>query len=387
MSKKTVLFVVHHLTIGGVQKSLVSALNYIDYESNSVTLYLRKNRLDLLPYINKNVNVVINKDNRHYYRFPRSIILQTIIFIKTLLKKDVTSTKEQLTKYIHDKQFIYERKRYFSKANYDIAIAYNEGYTSEFVMDCVSAKRKIMFFQSSTDSKHEIHKRIMPQFDLIIVEHQDIKESLLSWYSGISNNIRIIENYTDYKLIRELSKKNTLEKQTNSFILCTCSRFSTEKGIDLAVESAKQLKDRGIDFKWYLVGDGPEKESVYDMIDKYRLHNIVFLPGMQMNPYAYMASCDIYIQPSREEALSISMLESKILCVPMVSTRTAGGCAMIKDGVDGIITDINPESLAEKIESLLNDDNLRKIMKDNLLSIDYSSQEKRYKMEWKKILS
>ena len=85
MSKKNVLFVAHHLTIGGVQKSLVSALNCVDYENNNVTLYIRKNRLDLLPFINKNVKVVINQDKRHYYRFPRSLYLQTIIKLKTLL--------------------------------------------------------------------------------------------------------------------------------------------------------------------------------------------------------------------------------------------------------------------------------------------------------------
>lgn len=386
MSKKNVLFVAHHLTIGGVQKSLVSALNNVDYENNKVTLYLRKNRLDLLPFINKNVNLIINKDSRHYYRFPYAIFLQIIIKFQALFKIDTSSTDEALSKYIHDKQFVYEKKHYFSKDNYDIAIAYNEGYTAEFVMDCVSANKKIMFFQSSVDSKHEIHKRIMPQFDVIVVEHPDIQQSLISWYSGIKSIIRVLGNYTDYKLVRELSQKEVIKKDSEDLILCTCARFSPEKGLDIAVEAAKVLKDRGIAFKWYLVGDGPEKALVNRLVDKYLLHNHIILTGMKTNPYPYMAICDIYVQPSRNEALSISMLESQILCVPMVSTRTAGGCAMINDGVDGILTDINPESLAEKIDLLLNNENLRNMIKDCLLRVDYSNQEKRYKMDWKKIL-
>ena len=62
---KKVLFVANHLTVGGIQKSLISALNSIDYSANEVTLYIRKNRLDLLPYVNKNVKILINEDDAH----------------------------------------------------------------------------------------------------------------------------------------------------------------------------------------------------------------------------------------------------------------------------------------------------------------------------------
>ena len=98
MTKKNVLFVAHHLTIGGVQKSLVSALNYIDYESNNVTLYIRKNRIDLLPYINDNVKIIANNDRHHYYRYPYAVLLQLAQKMKGLLKKDTTSIETKLKK-------------------------------------------------------------------------------------------------------------------------------------------------------------------------------------------------------------------------------------------------------------------------------------------------
>ena len=58
MKKKKLLIVAHHLTIGGVQKSLISALKVIDYEKFDVTLYLRKNRTDLLAFVDERVNVL-----------------------------------------------------------------------------------------------------------------------------------------------------------------------------------------------------------------------------------------------------------------------------------------------------------------------------------------
>ena len=181
MQKKKVLFVAHHLTIGGVQKSLISALNFIDYEKNEVTLYLRKNRLVLLPYINKNVAVVVNDDRRSYYRHPYALYLQMLIPLKKALKKDADAVQQRLNQFIHDKQMQYEKKRFFSDNHFDLAIAYNEGFTAEFVMDCVSATKKVMFFQSSVDSRHEIHSRVMPQFDAVRVEHANILHAHGSW--------------------------------------------------------------------------------------------------------------------------------------------------------------------------------------------------------------
>jgi glycosyltransferase involved in cell wall biosynthesis len=107
---------------------------------------------------------------------------------------------------------------------------------------------------------------------------------------------------------------------------------------------------------------------------------------MLTDPYPYIANAEIYVQPSREEALSIAMLESQILCVPMVSTKTAGGLAMIKERENGLLADIDPESLAESIETMIKDDMLRKEIKERLSKIDYSVNEDHYKKQWSELL-
>ena len=76
--KKKLLIVAHHMTIGGVQKSLISALKALDYDKYDVTLYLRKNRTDLIPFIDERVNIIINKDPNRYYRKPSAILLQML---------------------------------------------------------------------------------------------------------------------------------------------------------------------------------------------------------------------------------------------------------------------------------------------------------------------
>lgn len=384
---KKVLFVANHLTVGGIQKSLISALNSIDYNTNEVTLYIRKKRLDLLPYVNKNVNIVINEDKVHYYRLAYSMFLQFLIFICNILKlkEKVSLLTARLSEYVMFSMFENEKKNYFSDIEYDVAISYWQGYNTLFVDKYIKAKRKIMFYQVSTDELHDIHQMTMPNYDAIVVEHKDIEKSLYSWYKNIDNKIVVLENYTNPQLIKDMSSEFKIKKD-HRITLCTCARFSPVKGIDLAVKSAKLLKDTGIAFLWYFVGDGPTRPEIEKLIEQYNLDDYIVLTGMQKNPYPYLGASDIYVQPSYEEALSIAMLEAQIFCLPIVSTKTAGGIAMVDEGKTGCLADINPEALAASLEKMITNSDARAEMKINLARVDYSSEKTRYFNDWCNLL-
>ncbi len=99
MKKKQLLVVLNHLTIGGVQKTLITASKNFDYEKYDVTIYLRRNRTDLLPYIDKRAKVIVNNDPNHYYRKPFALKLQLQIMIAKLLKdkSKVKALESELT--------------------------------------------------------------------------------------------------------------------------------------------------------------------------------------------------------------------------------------------------------------------------------------------------
>ena len=384
---RKVLFVANHLTVGGIQKSLISALNSIDYNVNEVTLYIRKNRLDLLPYVNKNVKILINEDNVRYYRLPYALYLQVLIFLCKFfgLKEKTVDLNARLSEYVMFSMFENEKKKYFSDVEYDVAISYWQGYNTLFVDKYINAKRKIMFYQVSTDELHDVHQTTMPNYDSIVVEHEDIKKSLYEWYNGIDGKVFVIENYTNPQLIQEMSSEVEIKKD-DRLIFCTCARFSPVKGIDLAVKAANILKDKGYEFLWYFVGDGPTRPEIEKLIDQYKLNDCINLTGMQKNPYPYLGISDVYVQPSYEEALSIAMLEAQILCLPMVSTKTAGGIVMVDEGKTGYLADITPEALAEALEKMITNSEARTEMKNNLSKIDYSSERTRYFNDWCKLL-
>ena len=305
----------------------------------TIISYLRKNRTDILCYVDERIKVIINNDHNHYYRKPYAIALQLKIILNRLLgrKKAVNALNNELADRIREDSMRYEQKTYFSSKKYDIAIAYVQGYTSLFVDKYIDADEKIIFFHTSVDELHDIHELILPDFDKIAALHEDQQKLLSKWYPKHKAKISVVENYTDKEMIFAQSREIKTEAPDSKTVLCSCGRFTPVKGFDLAVNAAKILKDNGIDFIWYFVGDGPERKKLENSITEYGLDDNIIITGMQKNPYPYMAACDIYIQPSYEEAMPVTILEAHRLNKPVVSTSTVGGAKLVENSVNEIL--------------------------------------------------
>ena len=141
-----------------------------------------------------------------------------------------------------------------------------------------------------------------------------------------------------------------------------------------------------MDFKWYFVGDGVDRPKVESLISEKQLDDYIVITGLKDNPYPYIKNCDIYVQPSYEEAHPLSIIEAQVLDKPIVSTATVGGQSIIKDGENGVIAEINAESIAQKIFSIYQDKDLQKSIQNNLAKIDYTKDYQRFRNEWKKLL-
>jgi glycosyltransferase involved in cell wall biosynthesis len=383
MAKKNVLIAVHQLNLGGVQKALISTLNAIDYSKNDVTLYIRKDRTDLLSQVNPGVSkILINDDKTRYYRKPYAVILQILLKLTGKVK-----FRDKLIGYIINLQMDYEKKHYFSdKEVYDIAISYIQSYTAKFVDENVGAKRKIMFYHGSTDEHHSINEIAMNNFEKVFCVSKHAMEAIKGFYPQFADKIYCLENYVDYKQIIAGADEFIPDYPKDKLILCSCGRITPVKGFDLAVEAADLLRQRGIDFKWYFVGDGSDRAKIDALIKSKRLEDFIEITGLQSNPYPYIKNCDIYVQPSYEEAQPLSVIEAHILCKPVVSTATAGGQSLINSGVTGLICNINPSAISDAIIYLVNNNELRAQITKNLSNIDYEADYKRFCRQWAELL-
>src|SRR5699024_5866980 len=127
----------------------------------------------------------------------------------------------------------------------------------------------------------------------------------------------------------------------------TVGRFSYPKAIDRAVYSCRQLVQQCIDVCWYVVGYGGDQQLIRKEIADTGIEKHFVLACKQMNPYAYIKACDIYVQHSRYEGKAVSVREAQILGKPMVITRFPTSSSQLEEGVDGIIIPNNVEGAAE----------------------------------------
>lgn len=385
--KKKILIVAHHLTVGGVQKSLISALKALDYDKYDVTLYLRKNRNELLSFIDNRVRVVFNEDSHHYYRKPYAVLLQIkeILYRCLKSKEKAEAAKAELAEKIVNDSMNYECRTYFDSVHYDVAIAYVQGYTAQFVAEHISADKKIVFFHTSTDDHHEIHERILPEFDTVVALHDEQRKLIEGWYPIISDRIKIVANYTDEMFVKEQSGAYEVYKKAE-LCLCSCGRLATVKGFDMAVKAAEILNNSRLDFVWYFVGDGPERDALEMMISDKGLGDKVIITGMQKNPYPYMAACDIYVQPSYEESWGLTIAEAQQLKKPAISTATVGGKKLVDNGKTGVLCEINAEAIARAIVDLANNKSMTKTIIENLEIRDNLSELNSFRAQWENVL-
>ncbi len=386
--KKKLLIVVHRLSVGGVQRSLINALKFLDYDHYDVTIYVRENRAELSGQVDRRVKkVIINDDATRYYRKPRAVLLYILSRLLKAVGKDDSAVQARLKSFVIDSKMDCERKRYFSGTErFDVAVSYIQGYTAEFVARCVPADRKIVFFHGSVDENHELHQRVFTSFDRIVAVNERCRKVLEGFYPVHADKFAVVENVVDAEEIRRRSAEYSVDRRGKELVLCSCGRFSAEKGFDLAVEAAALLQKNGVDFLWYFVGDGPERQRLERMISENGLSDRIVLTGILENPYPYMAACDVYVQPSYEEAQPLAIMEAVILGRPVVSTETVGGRSILENGDKGILTLVSGAGIADGVEKLIIDENLRRSFENLYTEKDYRKSLEEYKSAWAELI-
>ena len=281
----------------------------------------------------------------------------------------------------------YEKERYFSDdVEYDLAVSYIQSYTAKFVDENVKAKRKVMFYHGSTDEFHDVNEKAMQNFEQIHCVSKGAQKAVQGFYPQYADKIDCLENYVDAESVRQRANEFVPNYPMDKLILCSCGRITSVKGYDLAVGAAEILKKSGLDFKWYFVGDGVDRSKIEALISEKQLDDYIVITGLQDNPYPYIKNCDTYVQPSYEESYGLTIIEAQILGKTIVSTATIGGQSIINDGENGVIANINAESIAKKINLIYQDKDLQQSIQNTLAKIDYSKDYLRFRNDWKKLL-
>ena len=122
----------------------------------------------------------------------------------------------------------------------------------------------------------------------------------------------------------------------------------------------------GKNVKWYCIGYGDLKNELELEIQKYGLEEKLVLLGSKSNPYGYIRDCDIYVQPSQNECYCTTVTEAKCFNRPMVITNVNCSKEQIKNNYNGLIVDIDEQSILEGIIKLIDKKEIRDKFINNL---------------------
>jgi len=173
----------------------------------------------------------------------------------------------------------------------------------------------------------------------------------------------IIPNSIDLERVQDLAaQREGLFPKRAPLQVITVGRLHPAKGLDLLLDALAHLRAQvpSLELEVWIVGEGPQRPKLEAQIQRLGLAGWVKLPGHAANPYAWMASADVFVSPSRWEAFGIVIVEALAVGCPVVATATDGARNILEHGVNGWVVPLNDlETLAKGIELLLKDKDLR----------------------------
>lgn len=356
--KKKIIFLNGHMKTGGVEKSLLDILRHFDYEKYDVDLLLLEEGDDYLSEIPEHVNLIHKPLTSTYGAFLSSIrncikkrdYICLVIRICILLSKWTKRSYNLIARVL------------LGKKKYDCAIAFRIGICGDLTAYGIWAKKKFLWWHhgevSLNQSQIAHQMQVFKEMDKIIAVSESCREEFLKSFP-IDEKVSVLSNMIDAAQIRfKAAMHNPYASQPNIIHIVSVSRIAPEKHFENVVYATEILLSKGLNkFIWHVVGGDYDYEKICDMVVQHNLTDYIHMEGSQPNPYPYMKYADLFVHPSYVESQGLVVLEAMTLGVPCVVTRSLGPCEFIEDGVNGILTEQSAESLAEKVNDILNDHN------------------------------
>lgn len=165
----------------------------------------------------------------------------------------------------------------------------------------------------------------------------------------------------------ESFEDNNVGYNLDSKLIISAGRLTAQKGFDMLVDVADIVLKRNPDWKWIVCGEGEERKALEEKIKKCGLEQKLILQGNVNNIEDYYRKSAMFVLTSRAEGFGLVLTEAKKEGLPCVSFRCpAGPSEIILDDINGYLLDcFDIEQMAEKINQLIENQDIRKKFSDN----------------------
>lgn len=362
--KKKLIFITEALWVGGIESALCNLLNRLDYDRYDVTCLILRDSLEMAGRLPPQCRLLV-ADRQH-----------TVSFSEAYRHKRMYNLMEEPQNASPLRRLAWRGLRLFLRApearfyasylknqmqgeHFDTAVIYSDR-AAETAVRAINADKFFMFYHHGA-MRREYHDDLgYKKAERVIAVSPGLAEMLRAYRPRYAEKIIAINNLTDADGVRKrsLEAPETVFSE-NRFNIVSCGRLSPAKGMDIATEACNLLVRRGLkDIHWYIVGGGPEEENLRRQIKNTELEDYITLTGMRENPYPYLRQADLYVQPSRFEGHCVTVLEARLLALPVLATYEAAH-EQLNNNEDGLLCRADAKSVADGVERMYRDPQLR----------------------------
>ena len=198
-------------------------------------------------------------------------------------------------------------------------------------------------------------KHAYKTYDTIAVVREGMEKEVRTHFKGIQpKSIQIVHNVNDVENIIKGSKeeinfsentytnypKEYIEKvlnDNNAIKFINIGRFSTEKGQDRLIRAFERIqKNRNNCYLFLIGGHGNQFDNIMNMLENKNIKNVIVIKNLE-NPYPILKKCNLFILSSLYEGLPMTIMESLILKVPILSVDIEGPRPFLQQGYANIV--------------------------------------------------
>ena len=203
--------------------------------------------------------------------------------------------------------------------------------------------------------------------DVFTSDNNKVVRSLKEKMTDTKKRFYIFPNATDChnvfnpQLFNREEQRKSLNVGRDDLAVFFIGRLSSEKKPDVFLDVAKNVLKQEKNIKFFMIGDGPMKESLLKNISEINdpSPSLTYL-GYQSEIPKYLSAADVFVLPSIVEGFPLSIVEAMSMRTVVIASDVGAISDVIENGKEGfIVTPASTEEITEKI-LLINKD--KKIM-------------------------
>ncbi len=229
-------------------------------------------------------------------------------------------------------------------------------FNKKIIIHLHGAEFKIFYENECSEKGKKYVKEIFEQVDKVIVLSIEWENKFKKWFNC---NLEVINNSIF------VPEKNLYNANSNNIVML--GRLGKRKGTYDLLKVVKSIIKESNEIRFILAGDGKLLE-VKQEIKKLNIGSYVKVLGWIDNKQRdqLLRSAIIYVLPSYNEGMPMSVLEAMSYGIPTISTNVGGIPRIIDSGINGyLINPGNTDELASKIKLLIKNKLLRNKMSEN----------------------